>query len=175
MKVWRVIQYVFSLMMRRGKAWFAVEAKSFEIAIEEKGKKLKGCIWEWCKGVTSWIKFGDSSLRYLLLGLEDCENIACNQDWFTKWEEAGRKYKLERRSNIAGSFIRCTVRDLGAKWFSLCFPEGKGILKGWKLLSEKLRMLGVGLKEGTVKKITKKKVPSTLLKKISSPETKSFA
>ena len=29
---------------RGGKAWFAVEAKSFEIVIEEKGKKLKGCI-----------------------------------------------------------------------------------------------------------------------------------
>ena len=29
---------------RGGKAWFAVEAKSFEIAIKEKGKKLKGCI-----------------------------------------------------------------------------------------------------------------------------------
>ena len=47
---------------RGGKAWFAVEAKSFEIAIEEKGKKLKGCIWERCKGVTLWIKFEDSSL-----------------------------------------------------------------------------------------------------------------
>ena len=36
-------------------------------------------------------------------------------------------------------------------------------------------MLGVGLKEGTVKKITEKKVPSTILKKISSRKTKSFA
>ena len=62
-----------------GKAWFTVEAKSFEIAIEEKGKKLKGCIWERCKRVTSWIKFGDSSLWHVLLGLEDCENIARNQ------------------------------------------------------------------------------------------------
>ena len=105
----------------------------------------------------SWIKFGDSNLRHLLLGFEDCENIAHNQDWFTKWEEVGRWYKLERRSNIAGSFIRCKVRDLGAKWLCLCFSEGKGLLKGWKLLSEKLRMLGVGLKEGTVKKITEKR------------------
>ena len=62
-------------------------------------KKLKGCIWERCKGVTSWIKFGDSSLWHLHLGLEDCENITRNQDWCTKWEEDGRHYKLERRSN----------------------------------------------------------------------------
>ena len=88
-----------------GKAWVIVEAKSFEIAIEEKGKKLKGCIWERCKGVTSWIKFGDSSLRHLLLHLEDCENIARSQDWFMKWEEDGRRYKLKRSSNNAGSFI----------------------------------------------------------------------
>ena len=119
---------------RGGKAWIAVEVKSFVIVIEEKGKKLKGCIWERCKGATLWIKFGDSSLRHLLLGLEDCENIARNQEWFTKWEETGRSYKLERRSNNAGSFIRCTVRDVGAKWLCLCFPEGKGLLKGWKLL-----------------------------------------
>ena len=119
---------------RGGKAWIAVEVKSFEIVIEEKGKNLKGCIWEMCKGATSWIKFGDSSLLHLLLGLEDCENIAHNQEWFTKWEETGRSYKLERRSNNAGSFIRCTVRDVGAKWLCLCFPEGKGLLKGWKLL-----------------------------------------
>ena len=148
--------------MKGGKAWFTVEAKSFEIAIEEKGKKLKGCIWERCKGVTSWIKFGDSSLRHLLLGLEDCKNIAHNQDRFTKWE-AGRRYKLERRSNNVGSFIRCTVRDLGTKWFCLCFPKGKGLMKGWKLLSKKLLSLGVGLKEETMKKITEKKAAPTML------------
>ena len=152
--------------MRGGKAWIAIEAKSFEIAIEEKGKKLIGCIWERCKGVTSWIKFGDSSLRHLLLGLEDCENI---QGWFTKWEEAGRSYKLERCSNNVRSFIQCTVRGLGAKWFFLCFPEGKGLMKGCKLFSEKLRMLGVGFKEETGKKIIEKKgtIDQTKEKKLS--------
>ena len=57
--------------MRGGKVWFVVETKSFEIAIEEKDK-LKGCIWERCKGVTSWIRFGDLSLQSLLLGVEYC-------------------------------------------------------------------------------------------------------
>ena len=64
---------------------------------------------------------------------------------------------------------------MGAKWFCLCFPEGKGLLKGWKLLSEKLKSLGVGLKEGTVKKTTAKMAPPIKLKKKSSPYTKSFA
>ena len=162
------------MLPRGGKAWFAIEAKSFEIAREEKGKKLKGCNWERCEGVTSWIKFGDNSLQHLLLRLEDCKNIAHNQDWFTKWEKAGRRYKLERRSNNTGSFIRCTVRDLGAKWFCLCFPKGKGFTKGWKLLLEKLKMLGVGFKKRIVENITKRKAPSIRLKKKSSPETKFF-
>lgn len=32
--------------MRGGKAWFAVEAKSFKIVVEEVGKTLKGSNWE---------------------------------------------------------------------------------------------------------------------------------
>ena len=96
-----------SISMRGGKAWFAIEAKSFEIKIEEKGKKLRGCIWERSKGVSPWIKFGDLSFRHLLLGIEDCKKISCDQVWFTRWEEEGRIYKLERCLNNAGSFIRC--------------------------------------------------------------------
>ena len=75
------------------KTCFAIEAKTFEISIEEKGKKLRGCIWERCMGVTSWVRFGESSLQRLLLGIEDC--ISRNQDWFANWEEEGRRYKLE--------------------------------------------------------------------------------
>ena len=63
--------------------------------------------------MTRWLKFGDSSLQHLLLGMEDCEKISRNQDWFAKWGEEGRRYKLERCSNIAGTFIRCSVWDEG--------------------------------------------------------------
>ena len=98
-----------------GKTWFTIEAKSFEISIEEKGKKLRGCIWERCKGATSWVRFGDSSLQHLILGIEDCDKISRNQDWFANWEEEGRRYKLERRSNNAGNFLYCSVRDAGWK------------------------------------------------------------
>ena len=126
------------------KTCFAIEAKTFEISIEEKGKKLRGCIWERCKGVTSWVRFGESSLQRLLLGIEDC--ISRNQDWFANWEEEGRRYKLERRSNNAGNFLYCSVRDAGWKRFGICIPEGKGLAKGWKIMAEKLHSLGVGPK-----------------------------
>ena len=101
--------------MRGGKAWFTIEANSFEIKIEEKGNKLRGCIWERSKGVKSWVKFGDRSLRHLLVGLGDYEKISRKKEWFKRWEEDGRFYKLERCSNNAGSFIRCSIRDSGVK------------------------------------------------------------
>ena len=129
-----------------GKTWFAVEAKTFEISIEVKNKKLRGCIWERCKGATSWVRFGDSSLQRLLLGIEDCEMISRNQEWFAKWEEEGRSYKMERRSNKAGDFLLCSVRDLGRKSFGICIPEGRGLVRGWKIMAEKLRTLGVETK-----------------------------
>ena len=60
------------LSMRGGKTWFALEAKSFDIEIKEYCEKLKGCMRERCKGVTSWIRFGDMGLQNLLSGLEEC-------------------------------------------------------------------------------------------------------
>ena len=129
-----------------GKTWFVVEAKTFEISIEEKNKKLRGCIWERSKGAISWVRFGESSLQRLLLGIEDCDMISCKQEWFANWEEEGRSYKLERRSNKAGNFLYCSVRDAGWKRFNICIPEGKGLMRGWKIMAEKLRSLGVGHK-----------------------------
>ena len=51
------------------------------------------------------MRFGDSSLQHLLLGIEDCDKISRNQDWFAKWEKEGRRYKLERHSNNAAMQI----------------------------------------------------------------------
>ena len=45
-------------------------------------------------------------------------------------------------------------------------------MKGWKLLSEKLKMLGVGNKGGTVENITEKKTPPTRSKKEKLPRNK---
>ena len=41
---------------------FFVKAKSFDILVEVVGQKLRGwCIWEGSRGVSSWIRFGDSN------------------------------------------------------------------------------------------------------------------
>ena len=134
------------MKLEKGKTWFVVEAKTFEISIEEKNKKLRGCIWERCKGAISWVRFGESSLQRLLLGIEDCDMISRKQEWFANWEKEGRSYKLERRSNKAGNFLYCSVRDAGWKRFNICILEGKGLVRGWKIMVEKLRSLGVGPK-----------------------------
>ena len=72
---------------------------------------LKGCIWE-RRGISSWIRFGEVSLRCLLEGVEACCREIDNRSWVLGWEEGGRKYRLERRFNEARRFILCSVRDL---------------------------------------------------------------
>ena len=72
--------------------------------------------------------------------------ISRKQEWFANWEEEGRSYKLERRSNKAGNYLYCSVRDVGWKMFNICILEGKGLMRGWKITAEKLRSLGVGQK-----------------------------
>ena len=134
---------MFLPRLRGGKSWFAFEAKSFEIEVEEAKKGLKGCIWERRKGITSWIRFGGRSLVRLLTGLEDCARATRDSSWENVWEEDGRRSKMEKGSNQSGVFIRCSVRDYGGKSFNLMFPEGNGIVGGWRILAEKLRQLGV--------------------------------
>ena len=38
------------------------------------------------------------------------------------------------------------------EWFSLVFPEGRGFVGGWKILSGKLRSLGVSMTQRRVEK-----------------------
>ena len=59
------------------------------------------------------------------------------------WEEGGRKFRSECRSNETGRFLLCSVRDVEAKKYCLVFPEGKGLVGGCLLLAQKLRALGV--------------------------------
>ncbi|RVW20304.1 Transposon TX1 uncharacterized 149 kDa protein [Vitis vinifera] len=130
-------------MSRGGRRRFTVESKAFDLVIDEVGGKLRGCIWERCKGLSSWIRFGDASLSSLLVGVESCCRDRDDSNWSLAWEEEGRKYRLERRTNEAGRFILCSVRDLEAKRFCLIFPEGKRLSGGWNTLDEKLREVGV--------------------------------
>ena len=128
---------------RGGRCCFVVESKSFEILVEELGGKLKGCIWERSKGFSSWIRFGEASLRCILDGVEACCREVINRAWAFGWEEENRKYRLERRSNEAGRFILCLVRDIESKKFNIIFLEGKGQSLGWNSLAERLRGFGV--------------------------------
>ena len=111
--------------MRGGRNWFVVEAKSFEISIEEVFGKLKRVIVEKGRCCTSWIKFGEISLRCLLEGTEaycrEEESSICNK----LWNEKGRVYKLERHANRIGRFIFVSICDVKEKRFNLVFLERK--------------------------------------------------
>ena len=119
-----------SEVSRGGRSWFAVEAKSFEIVVEVEGGKLIGNIWERCRGVTSWIKFGDASLRCLLGGVEAYCRDNGDRKWALNWENGGRKYRLERRSNEVVRFLLCSVRDLRAKKILYYCSKKKGTAGG---------------------------------------------
>ncbi|WKA06292.1 hypothetical protein VitviT2T_024196 [Vitis vinifera] len=93
-----------------------------------------------------------------------------DRGWSIVWEEKGRKYNLERRSNGAGRFLLCSVRDLEAKRFCLVFPEGKGLTGGWNILAEKLREVGVVPTGGS-----KNPVSFEALKKEKEPKPRIYA
>ncbi|RVW43300.1 hypothetical protein CK203_070398 [Vitis vinifera] len=99
---------------KRRELLFAVDSKSFEISVDVFGKKLKGIIVERSRGFTSWIRFGRSSLCWLLEGVE----ANCRGEFGQRFVKAG---KMEEG----------------------VIPEGKGFLEGWALLAEKLRSLGI--------------------------------
>ena len=137
-----------------------MESKSFELWVDKVGGKLRGCIWEKCRGLTSWIRFWDASLSSLLDGVEACCRGSDDRSWSLVWEEGGRKYRLECRSNKEGRFLLCFVCDLEAKRFCLIFLEGKGLIGGWNILAEKLRETGVvpsgGLKDSLSLEVLRK-------------------
>lgn len=97
-----------------------MEVNPFEISIEEASGKLRGVIVERGRGCSSWIRFGEVSLRNLFKGVEACcreESLICNK----AWRKNGRAFKLERCANEDGRFILCSVCDVEAKRFTLIF------------------------------------------------------
>ena len=133
--------------MRGGKRWFAIESMSFEVSVKEARGKIRGTIVERSKGLSSQIRFGVTSLRNFLEGLEECCREERKGRLAKVWEEEGRKFKVERRENGAGRYILCSVIDVESKRFCLVVPEGKGILGGWALFAEKLWELGVATQD----------------------------
>ena len=136
-------QNCLNVKMRGAKSWFPVESKSFKISLEEVGGKLSGRIVERSKGFSSWIRFREFSLCNLLDGVEACCRDEVGKRCSKVWVENGREFRLKCRSNKAGRFIHCMVKTMETKRFSLCFPEGRSLPRGWSVLAEKLHHLGV--------------------------------
>ena len=113
-----------------GRCWFGVELKTFEINIEEHKGKVCGKICERGPKFSSWIRFGGKDLSLLLEGVESCCGLKERTHFRKFWLEGDRDYSLELRSNKAGRFLFCVVRDVENKRFSLAFPEGKGLVGG---------------------------------------------
>ena len=113
-----------------GKCWFGVKSKMFEISIEVVRGKPKGIILENSKGFSSWIRFGEKSLSYLLEGVEAWCRENSSSRRLKVWEEWGRKFRLECRSNEVGRILLCLVRDVEAKKYCLVFLERKRLSKG---------------------------------------------
>ena len=132
---------------RGGRRWFTIKAKSYEISVERGGRRKQFFITEKSKGVISWIRFGEESLSSLLKGVNECRRKKVSDRWRLEWKEEKRSFRLEHRSNKAGRFLLCEVRDGEGKKHSLIFPEGKDPTKGWDHLASKLEELGINGKQ----------------------------
>ena len=130
-------------VLKGGKCWFALESKTFEISIEVVQGKRRETILERSKDFSSWIRFSENSLSLLLEGVEAWCRGESSSRRLKVWKEEGRKFRMRCRSNEAGRFLLCPVRDVEAKKFCLVFPKGNGLVGGWFLLAKKLRALGV--------------------------------
>ena len=122
---------------RGDRCWFIVDSKSF---IRQKlgwggvaGGELRAVIEERGRGLSTWIRFGDLSLRCLLEGVEICCRDEDLMRWSKAWEKGRRKFKLEHRSNKAGSFSFCLMVTDEAKRFLLIFLERRGFHRGGQL------------------------------------------
>ena len=125
------------------RCWVAVDSKIFECSVEVVGRRLQGVILERGRGYSSWIRFGASSPSLLLEGVESYCKQEVEGKFAKRWEENGRRFCLEKKENGVGNYMLCSVMDLEAKKLCLVFPEGRGLIKGWVLLAEELRFLGV--------------------------------
>ena len=128
-----------------GKCWFGVDLKTFEISVDEAKGKVLGTVCERSPNFSSWICFSGKGLSFLLEVAETCCFLKVGERFKKAWAEGERRYQMELRSNRAGRFLFCTAWDVEGKKFSLAFPEGKGVVGGWKLLAGKLRSLGFSL------------------------------
>ena len=126
----------------RGRRWFSVDSKSFEIKVEGEGRKEQVIITERRRGRSYWIRFREEGVRILIKAVESFRREIGRFSEGVEWRENGRRYSLELKENVAGRFIQCSVADDDGKRHRLLFPEGDGMVNGWTLLGEALRDMG---------------------------------
>ena len=73
-------------------------------------------------GFSSWIRFGERGLAWLLEGVELCCDNCNSKLVRLEWQEGGRVFKLELRTNNVGRFLQCLVLSSEGKRFALIFP-----------------------------------------------------
>ena len=108
-----------------GRCWFGVESKSFELLLESVNGKVAGKIAERGRGCSLWIRFGETSLAWLLEGMEDCIVGKFREPFRSVWNEGGRGYKMLLHNNKARRFLPCSTVCIEEKRFSWVFLEGK--------------------------------------------------
>ena len=136
----------------KGRRWFSVESKSFEIKVEGEDRKEQVIIIERRRGRRSWIRFREGGIRILLKEVESFRREAGKTRVGVEWWENGRRYTLELKENGAGRFLQCSVDDEDGKRHRLFFPEGDGLVNGWILLEEALQELGFKRSRGGKRK-----------------------
>ena len=82
-------------------------------------------------------------LQSLLKGIVRCYKEDIPEKWLVEWKENNIFYRLECQENGARRFLLCSVRDGEGKRHLLIFPEERGLVRGWDLLTEKLRALEI--------------------------------
>ncbi|RVX04415.1 hypothetical protein CK203_018536 [Vitis vinifera] len=83
---------------RGGYCRFAMESKSFNLSVEVVGRNLRGVIEARGKGLSTWIRFGDLGLRYLLEGVEHC----CRDEDLVRWSQAWEEVHVGAEGLLRG-------------------------------------------------------------------------
>ena len=86
-------------------------------------------------------------MSLFLKGVNECLREEVLESWRLVWKEEKRSFRLECRSNKAGRFLLCEIRDGEGKKHSLIFPKGNDFTKGWYCLADKLEELGINGKQ----------------------------
>ena len=64
-----------------------------------------------------------------------------------EWKENGRTYRLDQRVKATGRYPLCSATDVEGKRHKSFFPKGRGLIKGWEMIAEKIRGSGIKIQQ----------------------------